>query len=107
MGEVTESTKVAVKLGTGFVIAVALLGAGRYWGVFETQRATTELRLARNEKDIGELRETLGKMQTTLIEVNGTLQRIDTNLLDMKTRATEQDAWIRTTREKLAERGWK
>ena len=69
MAEVTESTKVAVKLGTGFVIAMTLLGAGRYWGVFETQRATTELRLERNEKDIGELRSTFGAMQKTLMEI--------------------------------------
>ena len=69
MAEVTESTKVAVKLGTGFVIAMSLLGAGRYWGGFEAQRATTELRLERNEKDIADLRETFGKMQQSLGEI--------------------------------------
>lgn len=107
MAEVNESTKVAVKLGSAFAVVVVLLGAGRYWGALDAQRDSTELRLSRNEKDISELRETFGKMSATLIEVNGTIQRIDTNLLDIKQRTSEQDAWIRTTREKLAERGWK
>lgn len=82
MAEVNESTKIAVKFGTGAAIVVALLGVGRYWGGFETQRASTELRLERNESDIKELRETFGKMQQSLGEIRAAQISVDETIKD-------------------------
>lgn len=105
MAAISEKTRVGLTVG-GFIVAfIFVLGVGRYWGAWESERAYTAKTLDRHEVEIVELRRTFTEMQGTLRDIKSG-QENSTKQLDTAVRnSTYLVGEIGNVKVALAERG--
>lgn len=55
VAEISEKTKVSLQIGGAVVVALFLIGAGRWWGTLDSERTTTQQTLSRHDQRITNL----------------------------------------------------
>lgn len=73
MADLSENTRIAIRLGSIAGVAVVLLWAGSWWGGLQSERAAVQAAQAaqhatdaRQDEDIRQLRETIASINTNL-----------------------------------------
>lgn len=105
MGEISDKTKVGLTVGGCIFAIIFVLGIGRYWGTWETERNYTSRTLDRHDQEIAELRRTFGEMQGTLRDIRNGQENSKESLNTAVRNSTYLVSEIGNIKVALAERG--
>lgn len=107
MAEISEKTKVGLTVGGAIIAFIFVLGIGRYWGTWETERQYTIRTLERHESEIAELRKTFSEMQGSLRDIKNSQDNSKESMATAVRNTTYLVGEIGNLKVALAERGIK
>lgn len=106
MPEITENTRIAIRVGSIAAIAIALLTVGMWLGGLSNERTDTQKRLDKTDERVAALELRFANIEKTLIEMNERAKSQEQPLATIGRLSQYQVELLRDLETALAKRGF-